>query len=106
MRKLLVAVSAVVLFACGSNASEVTLYFVPGCPYCEQAKKFFAEELSDVKVEKINVAEGGENMRKFAAQLEKCKSSSRGVPLIIIKGDCIQGFSPEIGAGIKSKLGK
>ena len=106
MKKILIALSAVVLFACGSSASDVTLYYVPGCPYCDHAKEFFANEMKGVKIEQVNVAEGGEKMRRFIGQLEKCNSQSRGVPLIIVKGECIQGFSPEVGARIKSMLGK
>jgi len=106
MKRFLIAISAVILFACGSNAADVKLYYVPGCPFCDHAKQFFSAELPKVKVQKINVTTGGENMRKFMAELERCNSTSRGVPLIVVNGECIQGFSPDTGARIKTLLGR
>ncbi|MDR2269202.1 MAG: glutaredoxin family protein [Rickettsiales bacterium] len=106
MKKLLIAASAVALFACGSDASDVTLYFMPGCPHCHNAINFFETEMKDVSVEKVDVTKGGKNVERFNDQLKKCGLTSRGVPLMVIKGECLQGFAPEISIQIKQKLGK
>ena len=107
MRKLLILAGAATLFACGqSDAADITLYYMPGCPFCHYAKDFFNDELPDVKVEMVNVTEGGRAMERFREQLRECNSDSMGVPLIIVKGDCIQGYNEEIGARIKQAMGK
>jgi glutaredoxin len=106
MKKLLIGAAAIMLFACGSDAADITLYFMPGCPHCHNAINFFEKELKDASVEKIDITKGGTNTERFNSQLEKCGLTSRGVPLMIVKGECIQGFGPETGAEIKQKLGK
>ena len=107
MKKLLIAGAAFALFACGpSDSKDVTLYYMPGCPYCHQAIDFFEAELKDVPVEKVNITEGGRAMDRFNDALAKCKASSHGVPLIIVKGECLQGYAPEVGEKIKAILGK
>ena len=107
MKKLMVAGVALALFACGSEKKEdITLYYMPGCPYCHHAIDFFDAELKDVAIEKVNITEGGKAIEKFNAALKECNSASRGVPLMIVKGECIQGFSPEIGERIKEIVGK
>jgi glutaredoxin len=104
MKKLLALGAAGLLFACGSDAADVTLYYMPGCPYCHNAIDFFDKE--GIAVEKVNVTEGGRAMERFGDALKKCNSQSRGVPLIIVKGECLQGFAPEVGDKIKTMLGK
>ena len=106
MKKILIAGAAGVLFACGSDAADITLYYMPGCPHCHYALEFFDKELKDVPVEKVNITEGGRAIERFNAALKKCNLTSRGVPLMIVKGECIQGYAPEVGAQIKAKLGK
>ncbi|MDR1826365.1 MAG: hypothetical protein LBQ49_01585 [Rickettsiales bacterium] len=108
MKKVLALGAAALLFACGSDSpsSDVTLYYMPGCPYCHQAIDFFDKELKGVSVEKVNITLGGKAMERFSAALEKCGSTSRGVPLMIVKGECIQGFAPEVGDRIKTIAGK
>ena len=106
MKKLLITIPALLLFACGSKTPDITIFYMPGCPYCHHAIDFFDAELKGVVVEKVNVAEGGKNMDRFNEALRKCNISSRGVPLMIVKGECIQGYAPEVGARIKEKFGK
>lgn len=105
MKKLLIAGVAVTLFACGnSESSDVVLYYMPGCPYCHQAEDFLKAE--GIAADKINVTDGPAAMEKFQAALKKCDAKSGGVPLIIVKGKCIQGFDPAVGVQIKGILGK
>jgi glutaredoxin len=108
IKKFLIGAATIVLLACesNSNAADVTLYFMPGCPHCHNAINFFDSELKDVSVEKIDITKGGKNIERFNEQLNKCGITSRGVPLMIIKGECLQGYGPETGATIKQKLGK
>lgn len=114
MKKILLTVSTLALFACGSDASDITLYYMPGCPHCHNAINFLDSEIINnvkiesraVTVEKIDVTKGGKNAARFNEQLKKCSLTSRGVPVIVVKGECIQGFGPETGEQIKVKLGK
>lgn len=108
MKKLLIAASALALFACGSDsgAADVTLYFMPTCPHCHNAINFIDSELKGVSVEKIDVTKGGKNLERFNDQLTKCNFTSRGVPLMVVKGKCLQGFAPEVGEEVKKILGK
>ncbi|MDR1071188.1 MAG: glutaredoxin family protein [Rickettsiales bacterium] len=108
MKKLLIAASALAMFACGSDsgASDVTLYFMPTCPHCHNAINFIDTELKGVSVEKIDVTKGGKNLERFNDQLTKCNFTSRGVPLMVVKGKCLQGFAPEVGEEVKKILGK
>jgi glutaredoxin len=106
MKKILTMTAAVALFACGSDAADITLYYMPGCPHCHNAINFFDSELKGVSIEKINVTEGGKAAERFGAALKKCNLTSRGVPLMIVKGECIQGYAPEVGEQIKKILGK
>jgi len=109
MKKFLIAaIASLALAACGKeekSTADITLYFMPGCPHCHHAIDFFAAELSNATIEKINVTEPGKNQEQFLNALKKCGLSSRGVPLIIVKGECIQGYAPEVGAMIKELLG-
>jgi len=109
MKKMLIAaIATLALAACGKSeqSSDITLYYMPGCPHCHYAMDFFASELAHATLEKINVTEAGKNQERFLKALEKCGLSSRGVPLIIVQGECIQGYAPEVGAMIKEKLSK
>jgi glutaredoxin len=110
MKKLLIAASAIALFACdsgSSNASDIKLFYMPGCPHCHNAIAYLDSELKDVSVEKIDITtKDQKNYRRFEKQVEKCKLTSRGVPVIVVKGECLQGWGPEQGPAIKQKLGK
>jgi glutaredoxin len=106
MKKLLIAASAVVLFACGSDAADVTLFYMPTCPHCHNAINFIENELKGTSIEKIDVTKGGKNIERFNNQLVKCNITSRGVPLMVVKGKCFQGFTAEIGTQVKEALGK
>ncbi|MDR2770119.1 MAG: glutaredoxin family protein [Rickettsiales bacterium] len=105
--KFLAVAATAALFACKqTDAADLTLYFMPGCPHCHNAIEFIDSELAGVSVEKIDITKGGFSTDKFNAALKKCGLESRGVPLIIIKGQCLQGYGPERGAEIKKILGK
>ena len=105
MKKFLILAIVPFLFACNSDRADITLYYMPGCPHCHYAMDFFSTEIPTATVDKINITEGGKAMDKFNAALKKCKMNSRGVPLMIVKGECMQGYSPEVGQKIKAKLG-
>jgi glutaredoxin len=107
MKKMLIAaIACLALAACGRDESkaDIVMYYMPGCPHCHYAMDFFAAELVDATVEKINVTVPGKNQERFIAALQKCGLSSRGVPLIIVQGECIQGYAPEVGQMIKERL--
>jgi glutaredoxin len=106
-KKFLALSATVMLLACKqTDAADLVLYFMPGCPHCHNAIEFIDAELSGVSVEKIDITKGGSNTDKFNAALKKCGLESRGVPLMIVKGQCLQGYGPERGAEIKKILGK
>jgi len=95
--------SMLALTACSSE--KVTIYFLPGCGYCKNAIAFFEKELRSVKLVKIDISDS-KNDKQFRAALASCNLTSRGVPLMIIKGECKQGFGPETGEEIKQMLKK
>ena len=108
MKKILIAAMAsLALGACGREEKsnyDIVMYYMPGCPHCHYAKDFFAAELVDATIEKIDVTVAGKNQERFIAALQKCGLTSRGVPLIIVQGECIQGYAPEVGQMIKERL--
>jgi glutaredoxin len=84
-----------------SNKTEATIYFNPECPYCHMALEFFARDLPDVRLNKIELnGEPGKNRIKFLEGLEMCHLGSRGIPLIIIGKKCFQGFDDEVATEI------
>jgi len=103
MRKFLICISLLALAAC--NSEKVTIYFLPGCGYCKNAIAFFDKEIRGVKLIKVDISDS-KNDKDFRAALAKCKLTSRGVPLMIIRGECKQGFGPETGEEIKQMLKK
>ena len=104
MKKYLLIVCSVFLFACKANAADVTLFYMPTCPHCHHAMGFFEKEMKTTTVEKVDVSKGGKNAERFFAQLKKCNITSQGVPLMVIKGKCLQGFGSESGDKIKNML--
>jgi len=104
MRKFLICLSILApLAACSSE--KVTIFFLPGCGYCKNAIAFFEKEVKGVKLVKIDISDE-KNSKKFSDALAKCNLASRGVPLMIINGECKQGFGPETGEEIKQMLMK
>ncbi len=81
--------------------SDVTIYFNPSCHYCHMALEFFASELPNVRLTKVQL-DGieNENKRKFVKALGQCGCESRGIPLIIIGVRCLQGFDDAVAAEI------
>jgi len=109
MKKMLIAALAcLALAACGRDEqkTDIVMYYMPGCPHCHFAKDFFATELLPygVTLEEINVTIPGRNQERFVEALRKCGLTSRGVPLILVQGECIQGYAPEVGQLIKERL--
>ncbi|MDR1027190.1 MAG: hypothetical protein LBL46_02125 [Rickettsiales bacterium] len=114
MKKLLIAgFSAVALVACGEkevpNTKDITLFYMPGCSHCHNARTFFSTDkaLKAVSIEEIDITTPDrKNLARFDAQLKKCGKDSRGVPLVVVKDQCWQGWSPDVGGEIKKALGK
>jgi glutaredoxin len=104
LKKLFIITSAVLLFACKAKASDITIYFMPTCPHCHHALEFLDKDMKDVSVEKIDVTKSSENANLFFDQVKKCGLESRGVPVMVINGKCLQGFGPETGTEIKKLL--
>ncbi len=83
----------------------VTIYYNPTCPFCHDALEFFARELPNVPLKKIELnGMPGKNRIKFEEGLEMCHLGSRGIPLIIVGKKCFQGFDEEVGEEIKELL--
>ncbi|MDR1691488.1 MAG: hypothetical protein LBR35_01445 [Rickettsiales bacterium] len=84
---------------------NVTIYYNPTCPYCHMALEFFANELPDITLEKIELNGGeGKNHDLFLKALNKCEFEMHGIPLIVIGEKCFQGFNEETANQIKQVL--
>jgi hypothetical protein len=68
--------------------------------------EFLTSELPDVAVDAIELNGGGANHEKFSAALNQCSLDTRGIPLIIVNGQCFQGFDDNIGKQIKRAIKK
>jgi glutaredoxin len=92
---LLSAVFAMAIFG-GASAANITIYYSPTCPHCHNARDFIGSalvyEYPSLRVDAVNVMEP-ENMQEFRAAMEKCKSESGGVPLIVIGDECVHGYA-------------
>jgi len=107
MKKIFVAAAAALLFACGkTDAADVVMYTMPTCPHCINAKKFAEAELKAHKVEIVDVTKNNNNQKRFTDAIKKCGLSSYGVPLIIVRGECLQGYGPGTDGKIKDILNK
>lgn len=73
------------------KAPKITLYSTTSCAHCKQAKAFFKQK--GVQFQEWNV------QRNQRAYKEWQRLGSRGVPVIVIAGEKIDGFN-------KSKLEK
>lgn len=74
---------------------NVTIYSTPTCHFCKMAKEFFAEK--GVQYTNYDVAT---DAAKRSEMIEL--TGQLGVPVIVINGEAMVGFSREIVAG---KLG-
>ncbi len=97
MRKLLLLL---MLIPFAANAKNV-MYYSTTCPHCHNAMAFFDAEKTDI--ERINVAEG-DNVELFRAAVKKCELQSGGVPLIVIRDKCFQGYAEFMNDDIRSAI--
>ncbi len=65
---------------------DVRIYSTPTCPWCRKTKEYLKEK--GVQFTDINVAEDRAKLEEMV-QL----TGQRGVPVIVIGGDVIVGFS-------------
>jgi len=63
---------------------KVTLYSMAKCPHCDSAKQYF--ESKNIKFRLVNV-------KSPAGQKEFAKTGFRGVPIIKVGEDYMNGFS-------------
>jgi glutaredoxin len=66
---------------------EVELYISNGCPYCQKAIGFFKERGIEVSIFNIDL-----DTQAAARKLQL--DPRRGVPLAVIKGQVVFGYSP------------
>jgi hypothetical protein len=62
--------------------------------------------LPNVRVENVNVTGGEANMRRFVAELQRCGFDSGGVPVVIVRGECFQGWGPDTVARVREILSR
>lgn len=98
MKKILmvVAISIVIyqLTNCSDNDidvnqlsnSDVVLYATEWCGYCKKTRQYFAK--NDIPYVEYDIEKSAEGKRQFDEL-----SDSGGVPLVVIKGHVIQGYS-------------
>ena len=68
-----------------ADRAEVTIFTTRGCRYCRQAKAFFKQRGIPFDELAIDTSE------RAKAEFERLKG--RGVPLIVVRGQVINGFS-------------
>lgn len=79
--------NGVTYFSPGQSVQEVVMYGVPGCGYCRQARRYFADRGIDYI--EYNINKSTRRMKEFR------RMGGRGTPLILIDGRKIQGFNPQ-----------
>jgi glutaredoxin len=65
---------------------RVDIYLTSWCPYCEQAVRFFHERNIPVRI--FNIEDDQE-----AAERKRHLDPRKGVPLVVINGQVVYGFS-------------
>lgn len=70
-----------------SRAPQVTVLSTPTCPYCKKAKRFLAKK--GVRFTEYNVRSSQQGKRLYR------KYGGSGVPIVIINGEVIRGYSPQ-----------
>jgi glutaredoxin len=84
------------LWAVSARAADIDIYYSPTCPHCHHAMEFLdgtlVKEMPGISVEKINVTEE-KNLNAFRDALKKCEYTSGGVPVLVVKGKCFQGYA-------------
>ena len=105
---LLLALCALVSAPLAANARpEVRVYYSPRCPHCHFAMDFINDTLvpehPGLRVTRIDVT-APENAEIFVATIENCGLTGFGVPLVVIGGECIRGFSQAVGEKYRAIL--
>ena len=94
-RKRLLAAFALLLLSllalpgdgCSENPPDIELYVTSWCPYCEKAIRYFKDRNLAVRIYNIE--------RDPLAAERKLKLDPRsGVPLAVVNGQVVYGFSP------------
>ena len=105
---LLSLVSCFFLFGAAS-AVELRLYYSPACPFCHHAKEFINNELivefPHINIVGIDVSTGDQRaLNQFRATLRDCNFDSGGVPVMVIGGECFQGYSPMMNDDLRNAV--
>ena len=69
----------------GGKAKKVVMYSAPWCGVCKQAKQFF--QAKGIQIRELNVE------KNRMARLEMERMNARGVPVILVGGKRMNGFS-------------
>lgn len=77
------------------GTADVVLYATSWCGYCEKTRKFLRER--GVPFVEHDIERSPEARRQYEAL------NGRGVPLLVIKGQVVRGYSPQ---AIRSALGQ
>jgi glutaredoxin len=84
------------LFMCGANAADITMYYSPSCPHCHHARDFISNtliyEYSELTLTMVNVTLP-EHREMFQNAVKKCGFESGGVPVLVIGEKCEQGYA-------------
>lgn len=84
------------------NTVELSLFWEPGCPYCQRAKRFLADQIETrtwLKVNAINIADSSEAQNAFLRASRLFGIERPGVPLIIVGRRHFLGFDDADGTG-------
>ncbi len=84
------------LFMCGANAADITMYYSPSCPHCHHARDFISNtliyEYPELTLTMVNVTLP-EHRDMFQDAVKKCGFKSGGVPVLVIGDKCEQGYA-------------
>ena len=70
--------------------NNVIIYTTSWCPYCDEAKEYFADKGIEFIEKNIE-----EDMSANKEMSEKIKGRYTGVPVIDVNGKIIDGFNPK-----------
>lgn len=83
-----------------AKTNDLKIFFLPACPHCHHALEFLENDLSkqvpNLNIIKVNLQDNDNNIIEFKKALSKCNYTSGGVPLILIKDKCFQGYSDNV----------
>ncbi len=104
MRKLLAALSVLILFASGCKdkpadtelaANKIYLFYSNSCPHCHDALEYINQKYPNLKISMVNVAntEGRELLFRCAQKFKLGRTI--GTPLFCMGDNHIMGWSTE-----------